>query len=1259
MEPADPDDVAADTEGTVAGTVDLPDGGSLPVTLDADLAERAREEGVDVNRLHAAAVPSSATVDLQAQTNGDTTSTIPVQDHRETDLTNRLRRDRDHRFIEDDQIQRLIRNSVNYTERVGRFLLDEDDLIPTVKERIKALVVGEDGLGVEPADADSDADQRLADHLEEQYDTDVQPGKVIDRILRENLMNARAVLRATDLRELDLNSLDFLRDGISGEEIYVQDRTTVYEFAVEDEGDTDSLPGIDLERTTVDAQPLVIGDHVFDISLYDTPPLEAVADTAVNKMVLQRLKARKAEITSFGAVYAKVEPPSYLPEDQYFDRVDDDDWDGDGQPPTKLERAMKSNIQSAFDTLKDFQSGTVMSVPDFWSLEQLEIPETGDPLDDQIRGYNRDISRRLLVPLDLIELQSGSELSRETMFATLMTTIAGWRKEIIRVFDQYADAQAEIEGLDGDVVHSFPPMKDANTEQIVSALQYAGVAGLSQKEVRTMLNTVQGVDLETDQDSGGPPAGGPDDGQQRQDQMEEILEEQRRGQDQGDDSGQEDQEPPVPRPGQSPQGAEAGVAQTLRGAAADVQVQDETVDFQMDFPVSQRPNIPSRVTVETTDAVTGGRLALPAIPKRDIQADTLKDRIDDMIDGLTSEGMPINARIADRPPNHQPFVDIAGGASVELIERIADELPREYQTLLDSISGSGSGLQASRHGDVDLTIPDAVQNAAQAALDAREDPDVTVNGMTDVGWDRAEQLADGGELSPGDILDGADAMAPWWSRHFEDNLDTSGDQTTVAVDDANEDNPWADNSYTSAKGWGGVAGARFAFQKAAQLTEGDDADDWRDWVERVQASQAGGQGNVSRAGGAGPEPPAQTTAQDGSDGPAPTGRAAEILRAVPFLPDPDGDGPVRISGDRLKDWLAWVRAGRPDLEVSAAWNPTLHPRGPDGVFVERPYDIPDEIQSEIDEMDPAAVLDRLAGTSELNDDDLDALLSDGGVRIDGIPDDASSRQDLFEIAQDDTPDDGGAMADQGYVSPDAPDLRVGQAESVEPLLDDDEGQAGSAASNMDIARFDDGTTAFVKRYRNTVDGPRSEGENPTNAEREVAADQFLRNLDMGDHLPALFNNEDEGYAASEKIDGDHARLGTPGGAAEVDEEAFKDFAAATILAGNSDLHGDNWVVQDDGSFAAIDLNKSGGDFTEDGKFRRRGRNMITGVASTLGIDYDAEELTERATEIAQEIDPDAALDGVPNSDISDADRHQFRDNIRDNIEAFAAGEVSL
>lgn len=1311
MDPADADDVAATTDGEVAGTVTLPDGSEMPVALDAGLVDQAEANGVDPSTLADAATPDAGTVDLTAQTDGDDTATVPVQDYRRTDLTSRLKRQREYQFIEDDQIRRLIRNSVNYTERVGEFLLTEDDLIPTVKERLKALIVGEDGIEPEPADADSDADQRLADHLEELYGDEIRPTEVIDAILRENLMNARAVLRSTDLKELDLASLDYLRDGVTGEEIYVQDRTSVYTFDIDGDADDDAdgtaegvIPDIDLERETVDAQPLVIGDHVFDISLYDRPPLEAVADTAVNKMVLQRLKARKAEITSFGAVYASVEPPNYLDEDEYFDRVDPDDYDGDDTPPTKLERALQNNLQNAFDTLKDFQSGTVMAVPDFWNLQQLDIPETDDPIDDQIRGYNRDISRRLLVPLDLIELQSGSELSRETMFATLMTTIAGWRREITRVFDQFAGVHAEIEGIDGEVRHTFPPLKDANTKQIVSALQYAGVAGLSQQEVRQLLNTVQGIDLDTDDAPAAgpdgstpqqPPEGGPDDPAERTEEMRNLLDEQRRGD--------------TPESGQEP-----------TAAAAD---------------------------------------------------------------------------------------------------------------------------------GVDLSIPEAVQNNAQDALDARADDDTTVNGMNDAGWGTAETLAGGGTLSESKVVGSADSMANWWARHLDHTLDFTGDRITVASDDATDDNPWTDNSYTAGKGWGGVAGARFAFRKAAEIT---DDDSWRDHLERLEAALTaqesvqfgnvggdpfgdqdtleafigalldagadevvvgdetwpdlsgihdrpitavglaesdaravweayedeavgltgpsavddgdveatrGDMGNVNPAGGDGRQRPhTRRTAAAGDGGPS--GTAAKILRSVPFLPDPDGSDPVTITETNLKDWMAWVDAGRPDLE--ADWNPAAHPRGPDGQFIERPYDIPDDTADRIDDMATSDVLESLVDAGELSDGDLNALLTDDGVRIDGIPDSAETRDDLADLPRDgdsdgvqpgmsvdeipgyeprpaltkngisqlqeddiididgdvgvvdqaneyfvsvdrgdgveelpaidhnisgidtqsedipdapvdvnldeDTGPDGstptdppGWASDMDFASPgDYPDIRPENADSVEALYESEEGETGAAASNMDVADFDNGETAFVKRHRETIDGSRTNGEKPTLAERAVAADQFLRNVGFDDAVPDIaIDDIPGGYMSSRKVDGEHLRGAPPSGSDDVDEDRFRRFAAAVLLAGNSDLHGDNVVVQDGGDFAAIDLNKSGGDFTSPGKFRTRGVNELVSNASKLGIDMSRDDLQAEAEQLAQEVDTESVLDGVPNSDLSDAPRHQFRDNIRTNIEGFANGEVNL
>jgi len=124
--------------------------------------------------------------------------------------------------------------------------------------------------------------------------------------------------------------------------------------------------------------------------------------------------------------------------------------------------------------------------------------------------------------------------------------------------------------------------------------------------------------------------------------------------------------------------------------------------------------------------------------------------------------------------------------------------------------------------DIDLVPPEAAQEAAQQALDARDDDDVTVNGMTAHGWSRAEQLASGEELSPSDIVGSSGAMAPWWSRHAQYSIN-GGDSLSLAGSDA--DNPWKDNSYTSGKGWGDVAGYKWAIRKGNEIkrARGDNA----------------------------------------------------------------------------------------------------------------------------------------------------------------------------------------------------------------------------------------------------------------------------------------------------------------------------------------------------------------------------------------------------------------------------------------------------
>ncbi|MDB9247459.1 HVA1 family protein [Halorubrum ezzemoulense] len=117
--------------------------------------------------------------------------------------------------------------------------------------------------------------------------------------------------------------------------------------------------------------------------------------------------------------------------------------------------------------------------------------------------------------------------------------------------------------------------------------------------------------------------------------------------------------------------------------------------------------------------------------------------------------------------------------------------------------------------DIDLVPPEAAQDNAQAALDARDDDDVTVNGMTDRGWTRAETLASGDELDPSDLVEGQDGMAVWWSRHATDMVVSTDDG--LKLDHYDADNPWSENSYTAGMGWGGIAGYEWAIRKGNEI----------------------------------------------------------------------------------------------------------------------------------------------------------------------------------------------------------------------------------------------------------------------------------------------------------------------------------------------------------------------------------------------------------------------------------------------------------
>jgi hypothetical protein len=115
--------------------------------------------------------------------------------------------------------------------------------------------------------------------------------------------------------------------------------------------------------------------------------------------------------------------------------------------------------------------------------------------------------------------------------------------------------------------------------------------------------------------------------------------------------------------------------------------------------------------------------------------------------------------------------------------------------------------------DIDLTPPQEVQDHAQAVLDWREDDDKDVQGMTDTGWSRAEQLASGDELSVDDVQE----ISAWFARHGSEEYDLNEEGM----------NPWEDNGRVAIKGWGGPPMRSWINGKREQLVEVGDLEAMR------------------------------------------------------------------------------------------------------------------------------------------------------------------------------------------------------------------------------------------------------------------------------------------------------------------------------------------------------------------------------------------------------------------------------------------------
>lgn len=280
-------------------------------------------------------------------------------------------------------------------------------------------------------------------------------------------------------------------------------------------------------------------------------------------------------------------------------------------------------------------------------------------------------------------------------------------------------------------------------------------------------------------------------------------------------------------------------------------------------------------------------------------------------------------------------------------------------------------------------------------------------------------------------------------------------------------------------------------------------------------------------------------------------------------------------------------------------------------------------------------------------------------------------------------------------------MQLEYADELKPLSETDAVQDTLYADYMRHATYPDGSEAFVTFYSDSM-GADETGGDPTYAERALVAERFFENIGLEhmvpehyfDDVPDDITTDAAYYLAVEAVDGEeisvehkpctwhltpdddsrravdrvgalHVQRVSDGRAATVGRDDYLTFAAATLLSGNSDMKGENVMVEASGTLVGIDLDHAGGDFTQHYETAEpwpeshyeRGIRLLESNANVLGLNvrqHDIEHATHQLAEKLGAVDG-YAVDGIENSAFTDHDAYQYRDNILKNIDAFSAG----
>jgi len=137
-----------------------------------------------------------------------------------------------------------------------------------------------------------------------------------------------------------------------------------------------------------------------------------------------------------------------------------------------------------------------------------------------------------------------------------------------------------------------------------------------------------------------------------------------------------------------------------------------------------------------------------------------------------------------------PAVDESNPAVANQFDLLSDVTANATVTM----SGEIPDRYLEEFDEDDFVPPERAQEKAQRILDIRESED-NVNGGTDTGWSRAEQLAAGIPVPPDEVQQ----ISNWFARHPKSE-----------ASDAPDDEPWTDNGWTARMLWGWDQAKRWA-----------------------------------------------------------------------------------------------------------------------------------------------------------------------------------------------------------------------------------------------------------------------------------------------------------------------------------------------------------------------------------------------------------------------------------------------------------------